>query len=208
MKTKTYSQIGQDLFALLCHPEPAVFLDIGCNSPDFQSNSRLLLELGWKGAGIDMDDHAAEWAAVSPSMLFVQADVTAPDFTLISMAEKPLEHLSVDVDEYSFVAILRLVQWGCRPQSITIEHDAYRFGDCLRGPQRKLLEKLGYVRVASDLHCFEDWWLDPRHPRFDEIAAKLKPIDGCVDAEKIKAHMLSLANVGAVTPGEKGKPLE
>jgi hypothetical protein len=192
----TYSQIGQDLFTLLCHPNPGVFLDIGCNSPSFQSNSRLLLERGWGGTGIDLGDYSAEWRAF-PKMEFIQSDILQAFF---EVWDEPV-HLSIDVDEYSFVALFRVMDAGCRPGSITIEHDAYRFGDCLRGPQRRFLEDLGYVRVASDLHRFEDWWADPFSLDADGLAAKLKPIDGRNDPRKIKNHLLDLVlNVNMEAP--------
>ena len=53
----------------------------------------------------------------------------------------------------------------CKFRVITIEHDAYRFGDTYRIPEREFLYKHGYILVTSNVnsngHVYEDWWVHP-----------------------------------------------
>jgi hypothetical protein len=47
---------------------------------------------------------------------------------------------------------------------LTVEHDAYRFGDGPRNAMRERLRGLGYDLLCPDVrhewNAFEDWWID------------------------------------------------
>jgi hypothetical protein len=48
---------------------------------------------------------------------------------------------------------------------ITIEHDAYRYGNIYRDKEREILTALGYYLLCADVSDhgfeFEDWWIHP-----------------------------------------------
>ena len=174
---KSYSQSMQDKFALLVNPDKIGFyLDLGCSSPTFQSNSRLLLENGWVGVGIDVEDKKTEWSEY-PSCVFIQADATTYPWKETGVP-KMVEYASVDVDIMSFAALKNLILNGIEFRCATVEHDFYRFGDKIRQPQRLIMAEYGYIRVRSDVShngcAYEDWYVHPTVKNRDCIEAILK----------------------------------
>lgn len=153
-KEKTYSQAGQDVFVRKLIPRIGTFLDIGCG--DYQYSNTLALEQdGWSGTLLDVGDGAGK-DRLNP---FIRDDAKTHKWDLPPM----IDYLSLDVDESTLEALKNLPLKSTRFKVITIEHDAYRFGDTLRGPQRKILKELGYTLVCGDVSNptpFEDWWVD------------------------------------------------
>jgi hypothetical protein len=174
---KTYSQSKQDLFALkvaeiLNRKENLDFVDIGCNIPDWQSNSKLLLESGWKGIGIDLEAHPQAWAPYR-NFKFIHGDATTYNwYNCGPETSYYLDFLSCDVDNATFLALQNFINYGFKFHCACVEHDAYRFGDTLRVQERNLLRNHGYVMVAKNVcggnmdfpdGCphfpYEDWWI-------------------------------------------------
>jgi hypothetical protein len=162
---KSYSQAGQDVFVRLIYgPDfKGTFLDIGC-AGDLYSNTKALEEEGWTGTLVDIDPYAGH-GRKEP---FICGDATKCVFNFLS---KRIDYLSLDVDENSLAALKNLPLDTTRFSVITIEHDAYRFGDKLWPGEREILKAKGYSLVCQDV-CgapgapFEDWWVDTRniHP--------------------------------------------
>lgn len=153
---KWYSQSGQDEFAYFTtnKKEHCTFLDIGSGGPT--SNTRALEELGWTGWRVDV---APDLNCRRVSTFFI-ADATE---MLFNFLPSYVDYLSLDVDDESYHALLALpldrVRFGC----ITAEHDFYRFGETLRTPMRKCLERHGYSIMWKDVEdqglIYEDWWV-------------------------------------------------
>lgn len=159
---KSYSQAGQDIFVRrVLGTTPGTFLDIGC-AGDQWSNTKALEEDGWTGWLVDTDPNAAKGRGN-----FICADATKMKWSEGFFPPK-IDYLSLDVDENSLDALKNLPLDATRFRVITIEHDAYRFGDKLRDGERAILTAHGYQLVCKDV-CgapnapFEDWWVDPRN---------------------------------------------
>ena len=87
-----------------------------------------------------------------------------------------IDYLSLDVDTAS-LSVLKILPFDeYRFKAITIEHDAYLYGDEYRAEQREVLNGHGYRMVCSNIlvpspghqgydgftPCpFEDWWVHP-----------------------------------------------
>ena len=167
-----YSQCQQDEFVdiLLGGKRNGVFVDIGCYDPVHMSNSYFFeKQRDWNGLAIDRDDYKVRYETVRPNTIFRQFDLTALSVeelfgVLCNHQLQHVDYLSVDCDEASTDALATFPFEHIHPHVITIEHDAYRFGDRLRKVQRKILGLLGYRLFASDVlyvnTCpFEDWWI-------------------------------------------------
>lgn len=168
---KSYSQAGQDIFARLILGEnhKGFFVDVGCANEQF-SNTLSLEQEGWTGLLFDINPKAAT-DRKSP---FTCCDATKTKFNLPSY----VDYLSLDIDEGTLEALKNIDLTQTRFGVITIEHDAYRFGDNLRPAQRAILKSAGYEMICSDVNGtanapFEDWWVSP------ELASK---------AEKFRCH--------------------
>ena len=80
---------------------------------------------------------------------------------------------------------------------ITIEHDAYRYGDLYRNSEREILAALGYYLlcpdVSNDGYPYEDWWI---HPDFfpSSLFQKLTSLD-----LKSKDYMDVIKNIKVLT---------
>lgn len=163
-----YSQAGQDRFvhALLIDGlgiKQGTFLDIGCAGLEW-SNSRMLEELGWTGWLIDCQQQAERR---NP---FICGDATRIDYSFLP---QEADYLSLDVDDCSLKALEQVLKSGTKFKVITIEHDAWRFGDTQRMPMREILRKAGYDLVCADVSCedgfpFEDWHVSPELSKLAE----------------------------------------
>lgn len=171
----SYSQAGQDRFvkAVLVDSEQlfdGTFLDVGCCHPTELSNTHALEQLGWRGLLIDNDPGAialCQQQRMSPATLFNVADSMFTDFLRLAFGtRKVTDYLSLDVDSATVPALVNILATGQQFRVITVEHDAYRFGDAPRAAIRKMLLKLGYEFVCQDVcsvegYAFEDWFVHP-----------------------------------------------
>jgi hypothetical protein len=183
-----YSQAWQDEFVinLLGFKRNGCFIDIGSGDGINQSNSYFFeSEMGWRGICVERGTHFMGWKemhASDPSRykarnnsLFLNDDATVIDYKkLLEENGYPnrMDYLSVDIDEGSAKVFYSIPFDQYKFSVITVEHDAYRFGDNLRSDERKILEQRGYKalfpNVLVPLGCgmgpnlpFEDWWVDP-----------------------------------------------
>lgn len=167
------SQAGQDRFvhALAVEGEgrtPGTFLDIGCNNPIIISNTYALERIGWTGVLIDCDPGWATSIAESRRSPFVCCDAKDIDWPrmLERFATHPIDYLSFDLDESGLKVLHGMPLSSVRFRILTIEHDAYRFGDAVRQAMRGTLREHGYDLLCPDVTAqgcqFEDWWVDPK----------------------------------------------
>lgn len=127
--------------------------------------------MGWK------EMHASDSSKYKArnNSLFLNEDATVIDYNkLLEENGYPdrMDYLSVDIDEGSAKVFDSIPFAQYKFSVITVEHDAYRFGDGLRADERNILKKYGYEalfpNVLVPLGCgmgpnlpFEDWWVDP-----------------------------------------------
>lgn len=160
MKTKSQYNGFQDVFALFVNENKIGFvLDIGCKNPEVGNNSILLLENGWNGVGIDIDDYSEDWKNFN-NFSFFRMDASNCEQTknIFSSLPKVIDFLSLDVDNYSFKSLQCINFDDLKFKCICIEHDYYIRGESLREPQRNLLESKGYTRVIQT--AAEDWYVN------------------------------------------------
>jgi hypothetical protein len=161
----------QDIFALLCSDEkgtggksPGTFVDIGCYVSNITSNVKTLLDCGWSGIGFDINpDVLPSWEQYENQIeVFILDVVESIDKVNEEISKLPevIDYLNVDIDGYPCqYAIENLDLRNKTYRCITIEHDAYRFGDVYKNAQRKVLEPLGYEIVIKN--AAEDFYVKP-----------------------------------------------
>lgn len=191
MEFKSRSQAGQDRFAfeVLGRPNKGSFLDIGANNPIDINNTYALEQMGWRGLLIDNSEEsklACRQKRLSPFML---ADATkinwqerlfdnhwathdSPVRMVFTYGGEPrdretllVDYLSLDVDEATVETMIQFPWERIRFRALTIEHDAYRFGNDRRDRMVKLLRQQGYEVLCADVcdqgMSFEIWAVDP-----------------------------------------------
>lgn len=193
MEFKSRSQAGQDRFAfeVLGRPERGTFLDIGANNPIDINNTYALEQVGWRGVLIDNSPESEAACRAKRISPFCLADATTVNWqdrfldSLWATNESPsykvpfarewdpekghsvtIDYLSLDVDEATLDTLRRMPLDRLRFRAITVEHDAYRFGELRRDYMLDILVKHGYEVLCSDVcdqgMSFEIWAVDPQ----------------------------------------------
>jgi hypothetical protein len=184
----SYSQAGQDLFALCVvsttpFTQPfRTYLEVGANHPTHFSNNTYALEQnGWKGLSSDIESRFAPIYVQQRQNPFVVADATTVKWVdLISQhsffgSGEPyvIDYLSFDIDDATIPGLMNMPFDKLVFKCITIEHDKYRVGDHIQTQIRTILQKHGYRLLCSDVHVtglnFEDWWIHPDHVSYDKV---------------------------------------
>lgn len=187
MDFKSHSQAGQDRFihAVLGGMRDGLFVDCGCNHPVEKSNTfSLERDWGWRGLLVDNDEHCvrlceeqrskqskvfkanaltADWAFGFGTALHLFAEGCGDAYK----ARDNIDYLSLDCDPVTEPVLeLMLDSTGKRFRAITVEHDAYRFGEAARDRMVALLRGDDYDVLCSDVcdqgMSFEIWAVDPK----------------------------------------------
>jgi hypothetical protein len=171
-----YSQALQDQFVSnLLGTKSGYYIDIGSAHASNTNNTYYFDQLGWKGICVEIDPKYNE-GYKTRTCNYINAnalDIDYKDLFQASNTPMHIDYLSLDVDELSTSVLKLLPLQEYRFKIITIEHDAYIYGDIYCKQQREILSALGYklyasnVKVPKDNHGshlpnigFEDWWLD------------------------------------------------
>ena len=161
MSFKSYSQCFQDVFVNRLLGDSGTFLDIGASHPTELSNTYGLEQVGWTGVCVEIEPTLCELLRKQRTARVIQADAR----DILFPEPEEFSYLSLDVDEPTLDVLKSLPLQRLKFRVITIEHDAYRFFDTLRLPEREILTKAGYVLVAPDVANketpdmpFEDFW--------------------------------------------------
>lgn len=187
----SYSFEQQDLFVahVLSHKKNGIFLDVACAHPTIGSNTLLLeKELGWHGYGYDIGDCEKDFdfSNKRPNTKFIQMDATGKEFTesLINHGLQKVDYISLDVDiggavekNLSHLALYRILEANIKFDVMTIEHEAFKYGDIKKNIVRQKLESIGYYLLFGDIsfpdgRAFEDWWISPN--AFDQQILSLQ----------------------------------
>jgi hypothetical protein len=175
----SYSQAGQDVFAyFICGKDDGTFLDIGASNADYGNNSYGLECKGWTGITIDYgSDYAEKHLSVRKMPLQVM-DMTLIDWDAFIanniILQSTVDYLSFDIDEASLPVLRKFPFNKLHFRALTIEHDAYRFGDSTRQEMRQILQNAGYELLVANVMIhfdspetkslngfvpFEDWYV-------------------------------------------------
>lgn len=197
------SQANQDelvialLYDLLGKEGAGYYLEIGSGDPIEISNSYVLEKnYGWRGISIDISlNFLARWY-LNRSNPLLFADATQLDYgSTLEALPQVIDYLSLDIDGL-YDEVLRKVMVSKRIfKIITIEHDAYRYGDTYRSKEREILTEQGYHLLCGDVAfsgtVFEDWWIHPGYfpPSFLEqvTSHNLQGKESSEIIQKIKA---------------------
>jgi hypothetical protein len=172
-KVTFHSQASQDefvytiLYDLLGKKDTGYYLEIGAGEPIHINNTYVLeKKCGWKGLSIDIsNDLMSRWYAVRRNFL-LSKDATQLDYSFILEGfPRVIDYLSLDIDGYYDTVLKKVMDSNHIFKIITIEHDAYRYGDIYRSKEREILTALGYDLLCADVSSsgltFEDWWIHP-----------------------------------------------
>ena len=174
MPTLSLSQAGQDTFPRYLLDRRGTYLDIGSYRPTYHNNTYALEMEGWTGLSIDYNNYVEEFDKKRKNP-FLHADVTNIDWKSVieryPFLQKPVDYISFDVDGATKAAVQHFPFDNIKFATMTIEHDAYRFGSETRSFIREKLIRLGYDLVCADVVMpdaphekygpFEDWWVMP-----------------------------------------------
>jgi|TARA_B100000073_G_scaffold163766_1_gene135585 hypothetical protein len=183
-----YADAGQDQFVgnLLKFKKDGYCVDIGSCHSAICNNTFVFQALGWTSVSVELDDKWNDSYSNRSQGTHYNEDALTIDYEkAFEENEFPttIDYLSLDVDEISLDVLKILPLDKYRFKVITIEHDAYLFGDTYRAAQREVLEEKGYRLVCANVlvpqpnhegydgksPCpFEDWWVHP-----DEFDAEL-----------------------------------
>lgn len=174
---KSYSQMGQDLWVLdvLSEKKNGTFVDIGCATPFFLSNTSFLeTEYNWRGVGIDLtpfngtyydhyypmypdeiknDPSMRSWDTRKNTRVY-EADATSFDY-LKCFQENNLppiiDYLNVDLEppNITLQAFLAIPHDKYKFRTITFEHDSYRAGTSWLDHTREIISSYGYKLVKT-----------------------------------------------------------
>lgn len=167
-----YSNAGQDEFAFKLNSKKTngFYLEIGCGDPILENNTIFLESIGWSGISIDYVQH--DYSNRKNKYFKENAlEISYKHFLRENNTPKIIDYLSLDIDLSTTECLNRLPLNEYAFKVITIEHDAYRFGDAPRSAQRKILTNAGYYLLCADVttpplfenQYFEDWWVHPSY---------------------------------------------
>lgn len=169
---KNYAQTYQDLFVLsaLNGKTNGFYLEIGCNDPYYNNNTKLLEEFKWKGISIDIDQESIERFKDQRSNIAICSnalDINYSDLLEQNSAPKDIDYLQIDCDppNISFEILTKIPFDEYRFATITFEHDYYWYPE-IRELSRNYLRDRGYHLLVNDAaftenNSYEDWWVHP-----------------------------------------------
>lgn len=174
---KFNSDAKQDQFVanILGFKKDGYCVDIGSHHSITSNNTYCFQEDGWTSISVELDGLYNESYSSRKNGVHLNENALVVDYKKCFeeyQFPKSIDYLSLDVDTLSLDALKILPLSEYRFKTITIEHDAYLYGDRYRGPQRSILNSHGYLLVCSNVYVeqsgyegkefpFEDWWVDP-----------------------------------------------
>jgi hypothetical protein len=170
---KFHSQASQDefvytlLYPILGKHDAGYYLEIGAGEPTYFNNSNFFENsLDWTGVSIDILEKLVEpWNLTRRNPLLIE-DATQADYaSILQSFPQVIDYLSLDIDGYYDIVLKQIPFNDHIFKVITIEHDAYRYGDIFRKKERTILSSLGYLLLCPNVSfsglTFEDWWIHP-----------------------------------------------
>ena len=190
------SHAGQDQFVanMLGFKRDGYFLDIGSATPVISNNTYFFESLNWSGICIEIDGKD-NFLYKQRKCFYVNENALNLDYKKLFNevgSPKEIDYLSVDIDTLSCELLTRLPFLDYLFKIITIEHDAYLYGDLYKSKQKKILEGNDYFLLCENVFIeqhgyaqnspFEDWWVHPKFFNYDFL-------------NKIKSNNLSPSNI-------------
>lgn len=171
----SYSQAGQDWFALSVVTENKSYIEIGAN--DYRkSNNTYPLEVnhGWTGFSLELNQKKFRevWKIQTERTNKIYWD-NAITFDYATAAKennmpKRIGYLSCDIEPPSntFAALQKVIEDGIEFDCITFEHDRYKSKENYDIISREYLQSKGYVVAVENVYAmnkparmFETWFV-------------------------------------------------
>lgn len=192
MMAKFYSDAKQDQFVanILGFKKNGYCVDIGSNHSINSNNTYVFQDWGWTSVSVEFDEVYNESYSTRKSGVHLNDNALTVNYKeVFEEYEFPqsIDYLSLDVDTSSLYVLNVLPLKDYRFKVITIEHDAYLYGDTYRTPQRNILSSNGYLLLCANVYAeqpgfegkecpFEDWWIDPSEFS-EDLIEKIKCTD-------------------------------
>lgn len=168
-----YSQAGQDrfvyglLYGILGKKDKGYYLEIGADDPVIINNTYFFEKnCQWKGVSIDIsNEHEKKWPTVRKNPLLIEDALKSDYVSILKSFPHNIDYLSLDIDSCYDLVLERIPLKDYIFKVITIEHDAYKYGNLYKDREREILKSYGYLLICSDVKnsdcVFEDWWIHP-----------------------------------------------
>jgi hypothetical protein len=179
---RNYSRHFQDMFVLsiLDGQKNGTFVEIGSGHPELFNNTLLLeKEFGWKGISLDNSERMCHIFSRSRNSSLVLADAANTDYKLLfkqHCLEQRIEFLRINA-ELASIAALKAIPFDKHEFSVLqFQHNAVWWGAEIREESRKILSKIGYILMVSDVavdekSSYEDWWV---HPDYVKVKSEMR----------------------------------
>ena len=179
---RNYSRHFQDMFVLsiLNGRRDGTFVEIGSGHPELFNNTLLLeKEFGWKGISLDNSERMCSIFSRNRNSTVVLANAANTDYRALfkqNCLEQRIDFLRINA-ELASIAALKAIPFDKHEFSVLqFQHNAIWWGSEIREESRKLLSKIGYILMVSDVaidekSSYEDWWV---HPDFAKTKSEMK----------------------------------
>jgi SAM-dependent methyltransferase len=173
---KNYSRHFQDMFVLsvLDGKRDGTFVELGCGHPELYNNTLLLEEeFGWRGISLDNSERMCHIFSRQRNTNIICADAATVDYKVMfkqNCLEQHIDFLRINAERASVEALSRIPFDKYEFSVIQFQHNAVWWGPEFREESRKILTKIGYVLLVSDVSTdeksnYEDWWVHPMHAK-------------------------------------------
>lgn len=175
LKLLTYSQAGQDQFALSVVTENKTYIEIGAN--DYKkSNNTYPLEInyGWIGFSLELNQKKfkGSWETQTERTNKIYWDNAITFDYVAAVKENKMSnrigYLSCDIEPPSntFSALKKVIEDGIEFDCITFEHDRYALKEDYDTISRQYLQSKGYKVAVENVYAmnkpnrvFETWFV-------------------------------------------------
>jgi hypothetical protein len=172
-----YSDAKQDQFTanILQFKKNGYCVDIGSCHSMVSNNTYFFQNLDWASITVEIESSYNESYLARKKGNHLNANALELNYADVFEKYKfpeNIDYLSLDVDTISLDVLKILPFKKYSFKVITIEHDAYLYGDKYREQQRSILSSKGYTLLCSNVYveqsghegkkfAFEDWWVNP-----------------------------------------------
>lgn len=177
-----YSRHFQDMFVLsiLDGKRNGTFVEIGSGHPELFNNTLLLeKEFGWKGISLDNSERMCHIFSRNRSSAVVLGDAANTDYKALfkqHCLEQRIDFLRINAEQASLAALKSIPFDKYEFSVLQFQHNAVWWGPDIRDESRKVLSKIGYILMVSDVavdekSSYEDWWV---HPDYAKIKSDMQ----------------------------------
>jgi hypothetical protein len=169
---KNYSRHFQDMFVLSCldGKKNGTFIELGSGHPELFNNTLLLeKDFGWKGLSVDNSERMCHIFSRSRTSNVILDNAATIDYKQLfkqNCFESKIDFLRINAEHASIEALKNIPFDKHEFNVIQFQHNAVWWGPEFREASRKILSKIGYILLVSDVAVdprspYEDWWVHP-----------------------------------------------